>query len=332
MIEQREADREIEMGEDAATTRKKSSITPKTVESLSDVIHLPRPSNDEHGLAAVPLIRHWLFAPDGSKLRHRDFYVHTEHRGRRLVQRIRIGDRFSEPGTGYGVLKARHQRMLFALQDLWQKQGGRLAIVDGARIGVVRGSSCDLEARLFGSHGGQQKRIVRALVQQLASIPVEITNYIGQDGEVHDMDITGLLDGATFCRTRHGGQRGAPWIEIYLSAIITRAFDAKSIKPVNLRVLNEFRSDLAALLYPKIDYYLAANPETEMRLDGLVAKLGLSGNQLHQLKYRMRKFAPVVAELNGKPLSKEGYIIEAKLVPTSDGLDYKLVARRKKLK
>lgn len=309
------------------------SIVPGCVEPLVEVVKLPKPSNADHVLASVPLVRHWLFAPDGSRLRFRELHVRTSHEGHDVLQTIRIGDRFAESGTGYGVLKVRHQRALFGLQHLWQKQGGRLARVDGVRRGMVCASSWDLEEVLFGSHGGKQKRIVRALIQQLASIPVAIENYVSSDGHLCSLDVTGLIAGAEFLgsrRTAAPGQLGFPWVEIYLSSIVTRAFEQNAVKPINLRVLNTLRSDLSALLYPKVDYLLAANPETEMRLDGLVEKLGLLDKKLHQPRYRHHIFTPVAAELNGQPLSLDGYVIDAKLVQTNDGRDHKLVTRRKK--
>jgi hypothetical protein len=305
-----------------------------SVQPLAEVLKLPEPLDAEHVLASVPLVRHWLFAPDGSKLRYREFRVRTSHEGRDVVQTIRIGDRFAESDTGYGVLKVRHQRALFGLQHLWQKQGGKLAQVNGVRRGIVCTSSWDLEDVLFGTHGGKQKRIVRALIQQLASIPVAIENYIGPDGHISDLDVSGLIAGAEFQNSRRAsasGQLEFPWVEICFSSIITRAFEQSAVKPLNMRVLKDMRSDLSALLYPKADYLLSTNSETELRLDGLVEKLGLSGDQFHQPGYRLRKFVPVAEELNGQPLSLDGYMIEAKLVPTTDSRDHKLVLRRRKM-
>ena len=310
---------------------KKSEKEPLVIESSADVVRLPEPSSSDEALASVPLVRHWLFAPDGSRLRYRELMVRVQHGGREILQTIRIGDRFAEAGTGYGILKARHQRMLFAMQELWQKQGGRLARVNGVRQGCLCASSWELEQAMFGTHGGREKRLIRAMVQQLSSIPVEIRNYIGPDGEPCDLDITGLILGAEFNSSRRGdaGQMGFPWVEVYFSSVITRAFEQQAVKPLNLKVLGELR-DTAALLYPKIDYLLANNSVTEMRLDGLVEKLGLAGGQLSQRAYRRRKFQAVVDELKGQPLSKEGYVIDARLVPTADGRDHKFVAERRR--
>lgn len=305
----------------------------RSAQHLADVIKLPEPSNPEHALASIPLIRHWLFAPDGTKLRFREVSIPTIYKGRCITQVVRIGDRFAGAGQGYGILTTRHQRAIFILQELWQKQGGRLALVNDVKRGTVCASSWELEEMLFGSHGGRQKRMVRAIIQELASIPVEVKNYIGPDGEVQDIDVSGLLAGAEFRSSRRNcdkQQLGFPWAEIYLSSIVTRAFEKHAVKPINITVLKCFKKDISALLYPKLDYYLSNHTEVEMRLDNLIERLGLTGEQLLQPSYRRRKFEPIAEELTGQPLSSRGYVIDAKIEKTADGDDHKLVARRRR--
>lgn len=301
------------------------------VEPVPEVIRLPLPSDADQALISIPLIRHWLFAPDRSRLRHREFRVQLEHRGKKILQKLSIGDRYAAKNEGYGVLKLRHQRLLFGLQQLWQKQGGRLADVNGFRRGVVTASSWELEEAVFGSHGGAQRRYLRAWMQQLSSIPVAIENHIAPNGSIQNIDVTGLISGAIFASRRDDGQIGLPWVETYLGPLVTEAFSASAIKPLNMRVLSELKTDLAALLYPKIDHFLASNAETELRLDGLVEKLGLSDKHLSRPLYRARKFEPAVKELDGVLLSKSGYVIKTQLVPTADKLDQKLVVSRRKI-
>lgn len=329
-VERNETEPKTGMEKNSAPIDKETLMAPQTAEPITEVIHLPRPSNDEHGLAAIPIVRHWLFAPDGSDLNWREVRMQTQHRRRTLVQTVRIGDRYASPGRGYGILTTRHQRALFALQQLWQKQGGKLVRIDGKRHGIIRASSWELEHSFFGSHGGREKRMARAVVQQLDSIPVEILNYIHDDGTVGDISISGLVGGVEYHSVTHNGGRRGPWVSIYLSSLITRAFENHAVKPMNLSVLRTLRRDLSALLYPKIDYHLSTHTEVALRLDGLVEKLGLQNKQMHKRSYRQAKFVPVAEDLNGQPLSKDGYIIEARLVQTSDRRDHKLAARRRR--
>jgi len=305
-----------------------------TREPMAEVIKLSTPADDSHALTAVPLIRHWLFAPDRTKVRLRRLEVEVAHRGERFTQLITIGDRVAVPSYGYGVLRTRHQRALFVLQQLWQEQGGRMVRWNGQRRGGVSASSWQIEEMLYGSHGGRQQDMVRQVMQELASIPVKIENYIRPDGTIGTLDVTGLISGAVFAESRKskGGQQlGFPWVEIGLGPMITRSFELAAVKPINLDVLRSLKRDTAALLYPKLDYYLASNEGVELRLDGLVDKLGMTGKQLQQRSYRRRKFEAALLDLQGKPLSKDGgYEIDARLEPTSDGQDDKLIAERKR--
>jgi len=318
---------------DAPETEQEQGREP-TREPMAEVIKLSIPADDSHALTAVPLIRHWLFAPDRTKVRLRRVEVDVSHRGDRFTQSITIGDRIVGPSKGYGVLTTRHQRALFVLQQLWQEQGGRMVRWNGQRRGGVSASSWQLEEMLYGSHGGRQKDMVRLVMQELASIPVKIENYIRPDGTIGTLDVAGLISGLVFAesrRTKGGQQLGFPWVEIGLGPIITRSFELEAVKPINVDVLRSLKRDTSALLYPKLDYLLASNPSTELRLDGLVDKLGMTAKQLRYRSHRRRVFTSALDELQGQLLSKQGgYVLDVRLEPTSDGQDDKLIAERKR--
>jgi hypothetical protein len=296
---------------------------------LAEVIRLPSPEQASHVLTALPVVRHWLFAPDKTTLRYREFVHETSYRGKDVVQKICIGDKIAAArGEGYRVFTTQTQRALFGIQHLWQTQGGRLVNINGKRFGSVCCSSWQLEEALFGSHGGRQRQLIRYLVQQLASVPVKIENYVDQDGYLSTLDLTGLIHGRfASSRRSHASQMGFPWVEMVVDPVLVNSFERKEVKPIDLEVLRGFKTDIAAILYPKIDHHLSTHSSVELRLDGLVEKLGLTGKQLVQKSYRLRKFAEPVEELSGKPTSAGG-VLSVEIQPTADGEDWKLVARR----
>jgi len=298
---------------------------PLPVQRTAEVVTLPAP--EEASLTALPLVRHWLFAPDRSRLKWRRFETTITHEGRPLKQRVTVGEPDSKVS---GVLTARHQRALFVLQELWQRQGGRVALQGGHRVGLVCASSWELEEALFGAHGGRQKKLARALIHELNAIPVHFEGIPLPDGSVGELYLTGLVHGATFAgRTnRSGDQLGLPWAEITLSPWLLRAWENEDVKPIDVRVLDQLSSDLAQLLYPKLDWLLSRHDRAEFRLQGLVERLGLADKQLHQRAYRRRKFERVAAELTGAPLTAGGHLVAA-LEATHCGEDDKLVAHRK---
>lgn len=313
----------------AAPAPKADTPEPEKVEQLAEVIRLMKPEHPDYALTSLPLVRNWLFAPDKTKLRYREFQVGVSYKGREVVQSLSIGDRFAGPNKGYGVLTTRHQRAMFTLQHLWQKQGGRMATANGRRFGTVCCSSWQLEESLFGTHGGRQKDMVRQIVQELSAIPVKIENYVGRDGSLNTLDVTSLIHGYfASSRKTPDGQIGFPWVEILLGPLVVQAFEANEVKPINLEVMRGFSSDTAALIYPKLDYLLARHDQTELRLDSLVSKLGLSAKRLKERNYRRSKFVDPVAELNGKPLSSGAELVVT-LEPTVDGEDFKIIAKKK---
>lgn len=290
-----------------------------------------RPSLGDTALISIPVIRHWLFAPDRTKTRNRHFFIPVKHKGQRFVQEFHIGDVHAAPDKGYGVLTARHQKALLALQEIWQCQGGRMAKVNGRKLGLVSSSSRELEIKLFGRPGGRQSAMVRQSIQELASIPVAIKNYIDPSGEVIDVDMTGLISGAFFSDTRQstGDRRTSfPWVEILLGDIVTRAFEQQAVKPLNLVVMRQLSGDLAALLYPKIDYLLFSNSTIRFGLKTLVRNLGLQGEVEKQKNRRRRLFAAAATELNGKPLS-HGRTLHARIEfdAAVDGDDFFIAER-----
>ncbi len=272
-------------------------------------------------LVAIPMVRHFLFAPDKTKLRVRRYNVEAKHNGKRLVQSFRIGDTHAAPGKGYGVLTVKHQRALFAFQELWQQQGGQMVNWQGTRLGLVSASSYQLETKILGSRGGRQKTIVRQIIQELVSIPVAIDNYIDADGEITNVDVTGLLAGAHFNEPGKGKTKNG-WVKIVLGSLLTRAFELSNLKPLALNVLDTL-PDVPALLYPKLDYMLYRRAEVIWRLPTLVQNLGLIGEIAHQPNRRRRLFSAAAKNLDGKPLSKAGYCLSVRVAKgaAADGED-----------
>ena len=304
----------------------KEALSPEPAQPTAEVVVLPTPENENQTLTALPLVRHWLFAPDRSRRKWRRFEQTITHNGKRLRQRITVGEPDSKIS---GVLTTRHQRALFVLQALWQAQGGRVARQGNRRVGLVTCSSWELEHALFGAHGGKQKRMARALIHELNAIPVHFEGIPLPDGSIGDLYLTGLVQGALFAgrRGESGKQLGMPWVEITLSPWLLEAWEKEDVKPLNIGVLDQLSSDLAKLLYPKLDWLLAKHERAELALEGLVEKLGLANARMRQQAYRLNKFRPVAAELSGAPLSS-GHHLQVTIEPTADGRDNKLVAVR----
>lgn len=297
--------------------------------AAAQVLVLPAP--EDRSLTALPLVRNWLFAPDRSRLKWRRVEQTITHQGRPLRQAITVG--LPDTKKGFGVLTTRHQRAIFVLQRLWQQQGGRVVEREGRRVGLVRASSWELEEALFGAHGGRQKKLVRHIIHELNAIPIHFDGLPLPDGTIAEIAVSGLVNGYIFGGQRDisGQQLGLPWAEIELHPWVIAAWEAQDVKPLDLKVLDQLSSDLARLLYPKLDWLLSRHERAEFRLLGLVDRLGLTDSKLRQPAYRRRQFARVAKELSGAPLSAGG-ALRVSIQAVQQGGDDKLVARRTKPK
>src|SRR5512135_1566577 len=106
---------------------------------------------------------------------------------------------------------------------------------------------------------------------------------------------------------------------------------ANHTKPVLFEVVISFKSEIAQILYTHLDLILSDKTSYERRTKELFEDLGLEGETYRYASKRKEKLEPALQELQGKPLTT-GRITTAKLEPTKDGADFKLVVRKGKAK
>src|SRR5512135_1412583 len=106
---------------------------------------------------------------------------------------------------------------------------------------------------------------------------------------------------------------------------------ANHTKPVLIDVVLSFRSEIAQILYTHLDLILADKTSYERRTKELFQDLGLAGKEYGKVSARKRTLERALPELQGKPLTT-GTITTAKLEPTKDGAEFKLVVRKGKAK
>lgn len=99
-------------------------------------------------------------------------------------------------------------------------------------------------------------------------------------------------------------------------------------KPLLFDTAISFKSEIAQLLYPRVDLVMADKYRYERRTKGLFDDLGLKGKEYVYLSARKRRLEPALKEMEGKPLTT-GLLTKAALEKTSDGIDYKVVFEKK---
>src|SRR5512143_2930210 len=106
---------------------------------------------------------------------------------------------------------------------------------------------------------------------------------------------------------------------------------ANHTKPVFIDVVLSFRSEIAQILYTHLDLILADKTSYERRTKELFEDLGLEGKEYGKVSARKRTLERALPELQGKALTT-GRITTARLEPTKDGGDFKLVVRKGKVR
>jgi hypothetical protein len=104
---------------------------------------------------------------------------------------------------------------------------------------------------------------------------------------------------------------------------------ANYTKPVLLDVVISFKSEIAQMIYSKVDLFLSDNPRYERRTKELFEDLGLKATAYRYSSKRKQMLVPALAELLGKPLSNGGMIGKANLELTKDGTDLKVVFEKR---
>jgi hypothetical protein len=98
--------------------------------------------------------------------------------------------------------------------------------------------------------------------------------------------------------------------------------------PLIYDVAISFKSEIAQLLYPRIDLIMYDKKRYERRTEGLFDDLGLKGKTYAYASVRKRRLEPALSEMEGKPLTS-GILTLATLERTTDGKDYKVVFEKK---
>lgn len=95
-------------------------------------------------------------------------------------------------------------------------------------------------------------------------------------------------------------------------------------KPLYLDMILEFKSEIAQLLYTRIDLIMANKTHFERRTKELFEDLHIEGKEYKYLSVRKRILEKALKELQGVFLST-GVLLEARLEKTKDEKDYKVV-------
>jgi hypothetical protein len=240
--------------------------------------------------------------------------------GRRVIAKLKIG--FTDEGT----LTTDEQRVYYALVKLWEEHGRNEGFTPVSLYRLVK-----ILGKPWG--GKDRKRLRRALMRLRVTPLVWEKSYIDavKDTRLDLLHPFTIIDDLKIARRKEKGEEVSEVGYFRFHEAILKNLLADYTKPVLIDVVLSFKSEIAQILYTHLDLILSDKASYERRTKELFEDLGLEGETYRYASKRKEKLEPALKELQGKSLTT-GAIATAKLEPTKDGADLKLVVRKGKAK
>ena len=224
--------------------------------------------------------------------------------------------------TSRGTLNTRDQKIYYVLLKLWE-EGGK------PEIPVV--FSLQKIARLLGEEWSRHthRSIVHSLLQLRGVLFVWENSYFekGSGDFVERLDTFNILSDLRIARRTRGQHVTTESCLFFFHPQLLESLKANHTTPLFLDTVLSFKSEIAQLLYARLDLLLADKTQYERRTKELFEDLGLEGSTYKHPSARKRVIERALIELEGVPITT-GSIISAQVEKTKDGTDFKIVIRK----
>jgi len=221
--------------------------------------------------------------------------------------------------TQHGNLSTRDQKIYYVLCKLWE---------DAGRPATPVAFSLQRIARELGEEWGSIvcRSITRSLIQLRGVLFVWENSYFDKVGGEHIdlLDTFNILSELSIARRTKKLHATTPMCVFQFHREILKNLQANHTTPLFLATVLSFKSEIAQILYPRLDLLLADKKHYERRTKELFAELGLDGETYRHRSARKRVIERALEELRGAPLTT-GCIVAATVEPTKDGSDFKIV-------
>lgn len=241
--------------------------------------------------------------------------------GTSIVARLRI-----KPTVDDGNLTTADQRVYYALVKLWEEKG---------RCDPFTSFSLRRLLRILKRKWNAQNKdlLIASLLRLRGTLFVweEAFTDGASKRRLELLDTFNILSDLKIARHRSDGHVTTEVGYFRFHEAIIKNLLADHTKPVLFDVVLSFKNDISQIIYIHLDLVLSDKTSYERRTRELFEDLGLEGKAYNNLSDRKRILDRALKELQGKPLTT-GTITTAKLEPTKDGGDFKLVVRKGKAK
>ncbi|MDJ0591897.1 MAG: hypothetical protein QNJ72_18200 [Pleurocapsa sp. MO_226.B13] len=231
------------------------------------------------------------------------------------------------PSAKYGYPTVQTQEYWYALQKLWhespEKEAGRIEFSRREIITNILGNTYSKTSR---------EALDKAILQ--LSSTLFSFNYVFYDKE---KDITHselrsfvLVVDSYLTEKKKKDEIIHDKCFVTLHPLIVSNLRSGYFKPILLSVVSQLKSDVARLLYRKLDLQFSHYSKYEISTDRFFREHGLEGQEYVYSSARKRRLEKAIQELLEKPTSSGAVISKYEFLRTADGKDWKLVVRSSK--
>lgn len=224
--------------------------------------------------------------------------------------------------TQHGNLSTRDQKIYYVLCKLWD---------DAGRPEIPVFFSLQKIARLLGEEWSSHAHhsITRSLLQLRGVLFVWENSYFDKTSGEHieRLDTFNILSELSIARRSRKLHATNEQCVFLFHHEILKNLQANHTTPLFLATVLSFKSEIAQMLYPRLDLLLADKKQYERRTKELFDEMGLEGETYRHRSARKRLIERALKELEGAPLTT-GCIVSATVEPTKDDADFKIVIQK----
>ena len=254
--------------------------------------------------------------------------------GESLVQKVLVG-RTKGGKKEYGVLKQKHQAVMYELFRFWAQGERKLVQVGGKPRAVIITTAYHLAKAICNNDSSRSYQYIREILRDLASIPIFIQNAYTNSG-ISEIEFTilGEFGWRTRRRKNADSKQNLSQIHIQLSDIATRGLVHGYVKDFSLDVYKKIggterqgkHKTTAATLYSFLDTELISKETYNISLINLLGELGMRSYEYKS--QRKEKIASAIQTLNGVEICGGTHYLDVSLRYSKELNDYILEAQR----
>lgn len=223
----------------------------------------------------------------------------------------------------YGYITTEDQKTYYGLLKIWEENSRSNSYTYFSLQGLAK--------TLGRKWGGVTLKTLKESLRRIYATSFSWSNayYDSATGKVRkSLEMFRILDNLKIVETEADGHVTKSEGYFKFNDLILSNIKNNYTKPVFFKVVINFKSEIAQLLYTRLDLVLNGKTAYERCTKELFDDLCIQGQEYKYKSARKRILEKALTELHNAPLSSGGVITSATIEETKDKKDYKIVIRR----